>query len=81
MTLNSRRKYKVSWNNNGKQAAAAQLTYYGKESEFKIYCSMENLTFIGITFPIPKIMLSLILLNILVNKKIPLDCSNRFQIF
>jgi hypothetical protein len=49
----------VSWNINGKQAAAAQLTY-GKESEFKIYCSMENLTLSGITFPIPKIMLSLI---------------------
>jgi hypothetical protein len=31
------------------------------------------------SFPIPKIMLSLILLNILVNKK-P-DCSNRFQIY
>jgi hypothetical protein len=39
--LNSRRKYKVSWNINGQQAAAAQLTY-GKESEFKIYCSMET---------------------------------------
>jgi hypothetical protein len=25
-TLNSRRKYKVSWNINGKQAATAQLT-------------------------------------------------------
>jgi hypothetical protein len=32
--LNSRRKYKVSWNINGQQAATAQLR---KESEFKIY--------------------------------------------
>jgi hypothetical protein len=36
LTLNSRRKYKVSWNINGKQAAAAQLTLR-KRKEFKIY--------------------------------------------
>jgi hypothetical protein len=28
-----------------------QLNLHGKESEFKIYCSMENLTFIGDHIP------------------------------
>jgi hypothetical protein len=50
LTLNSRHKYKVSWNINSQQAAAAQLTH-GKESEFNIYCSTENLTFSGDHIP------------------------------
>jgi hypothetical protein len=54
---------------------------YGKESEFKIYCSMETWLLSGITFPIPKIMLSLILLNILVNKKIPWLLKQDFRYF
>lgn len=50
LTLNSSRKYQVNWNINGELAAATQLNY-GAKSKFKIFCSLENLPFIGDHIP------------------------------
>lgn len=50
LTLNSHRKHEVSWNINGEQAATTQLDS-GIKSKFKIFCSVENLTFIGDHIP------------------------------
>jgi hypothetical protein len=50
LTLNSKQKYVVSWHINGEQAATTQLNY-GTKNKFKIYCSLENLTFIGDHIP------------------------------
>jgi hypothetical protein len=52
LTLNSRRKYKVSWNINGKQASSS--TYITEKWSLR-FIGMENLTFIRITFPNPKL--------------------------
>ncbi|EIA09808.1 hypothetical protein HJ01_00905 [Flavobacterium frigoris PS1] len=50
LRLNSSGKYKVSWIINGQQAATTQLNY-GTKSKFKIFCSVENLTFMGDHIP------------------------------
>lgn len=50
LTLNSRRNYKLSWIINGAKAATTELNY-GINNKFKIYCSLENLTFIGDHIP------------------------------
>lgn len=50
LTLNSNRKYQVNWRINGLLASTAQLTY-GDKTKFKIFCSLENLTFIGDHIP------------------------------
>lgn len=50
LSLNSSRKYQVNWYINGVQTATAQLNY-GTKSKFKIFCSLENLTFMGDHIP------------------------------
>ncbi|WP_235831722.1 hypothetical protein [Flavobacterium rhamnosiphilum] len=50
LTLNSSRKYHVNWKINGELTGATQLTY-GDKTKFKIFCSIENLTFIGDHIP------------------------------
>ncbi len=53
LTLNSSRDYHVSWIINDVQAAQTRL-YYGSRHKFKIFCSLENLTFIGDHVPYTK---------------------------
>jgi hypothetical protein len=50
LTLNSNRRYQVNWRINGGLASTAQLGY-GSKTKFKIFCSLENLTFIGEHIP------------------------------
>lgn len=50
LTLNSKQKYVVTWNINGEQEATTELNY-GTKNKFKIFCSLENLTFIGDHIP------------------------------
>ena len=50
LKLNSSRKYQVNWKINGLLASTAQLSY-GDKTKFKIFCSLENLTFIGDHIP------------------------------
>lgn len=49
LTLINRR-YHVNWKINGELSGATQLTY-GDKTKFKIFCSVENLTFIGDHIP------------------------------
>lgn len=50
LTLNSKGRYIVNWKINDVAVATAQLNY-GKTTKFDIYCSVENLTFIGDHIP------------------------------
>jgi hypothetical protein len=50
LTLNSKGRYNVNWKIDGIVLATAQLTY-GTATNFKIFCSVENLTFIGDHIP------------------------------
>jgi hypothetical protein len=50
LALNSNRKYQINWKINGVLSGAAQLAY-GTNTKFKIFCSVENLTFIGDHIP------------------------------
>ena len=50
LTLTSNGRYNVSWKINDVVMATAQLSY-GKNTKFKIYCSVENLQFIGDHIP------------------------------
>jgi hypothetical protein len=46
LTLTSGNKYFANWKINGTSVASGQLNY-GSKAKFKIFCSMENLQFIG----------------------------------
>ncbi|MES2240225.1 MAG: hypothetical protein V4497_08215 [Bacteroidota bacterium] len=50
LTLNSKGRYVVNWKINNTVVANATLTY-GKTTRFNIFCSVENLTFIGDHIP------------------------------
>jgi hypothetical protein len=50
LALNSNRKYQINWKINGVLSGATQLAY-GTNTKFKIFCSVENLTFIGDHIP------------------------------
>lgn len=50
LTLNSKGRYVVKWKIDNVIAATATLTY-GKTTKFNIFCSVENLTFIGDHIP------------------------------
>ena len=50
LTLNSRGRYIVNWKINNYPAAIAQLSY-GKSTKFNIFCSVENLPFMGDHIP------------------------------
>lgn len=50
LTLTSNGRYNVSWKINDVVMATVQLNY-GKNTKFKIYCSVENLQFIGDHIP------------------------------
>ncbi|MEZ7499650.1 hypothetical protein QO200_12985 [Flavobacterium sp. Arc3] len=50
LTLNSKRNYNLSWIINGAKAATTELNY-GNRNKFKIFCSLENLTFMGDHIP------------------------------
>jgi hypothetical protein len=50
LTLNSNAKYHVNWKINGEVIGATQLNY-GSNTKFNIFCSVENLTFIGDHIP------------------------------
>jgi len=50
LSLNSSRHYNVNWKINNELAATAQLDY-GLKKKFAIFCSVENLTFIGDHIP------------------------------
>ena len=50
LTLNSKGRYMVNWKIDDAVKATAQLNY-GKTTKFNIFCSVENLTFIGDHIP------------------------------
>ncbi|ESU29150.1 hypothetical protein FLJC2902T_11910 [Flavobacterium limnosediminis JC2902] len=50
LSLTSGNKYFANWKINGTSVASGQLNY-GTKAKFKIFCSMENLTFIGDHIP------------------------------
>lgn len=50
LTLNSKNKYIAIWKIDNEIVSSLQLTY-GTKSKFKIFCSMENLQFIGDHIP------------------------------
>lgn len=50
LKLNSKNKYFATWKINGNILATTTLTY-GTKSKFNIFCSVENLTFIGDHIP------------------------------
>lgn len=50
LSLNPNKKYIAVWKIDNVILTSAQLTY-GKETKFKIYCSVENLTFMGDHIP------------------------------
>jgi hypothetical protein len=50
LTLNSNGKYNANWKINGQSMGIVQLTY-GSKAKFKIFCSVENLQFIGDHIP------------------------------
>lgn len=50
LKLDSNRKYYATWKINGDILASTPLNY-GTKSKFKIFCSVENLTFIGDHIP------------------------------
>ena len=53
LTVNSSRKYNATWKINNEIFGATPLNY-GTKSKFKIFCSVENLTFIGDHIPYTK---------------------------
>lgn len=50
LTLNSIRRYNVNWKIDGELMGAIQLNY-GSKAKFNIFCSVENLQFIGEHIP------------------------------
>lgn len=50
LALNSKNKYIATWKINGDVLASKTLTY-GTKSKFNIFCSVENLTFLGDHIP------------------------------
>jgi hypothetical protein len=50
LALNSKKKYVATWKIDNQILATKTLTY-GSQTKFKIFCSVENLTFIGDHIP------------------------------
>jgi hypothetical protein len=50
LTFNSKKRYVATWKINDSVKSTAQLNY-GKNTKFAIYCSVENLNFIGDHIP------------------------------